>query len=424
MADLPVLCSDCSTVAINIPGAGQSRRAETEHLTLSKIKDGAEKGCHICTRLVRTTLSSLLTSGLSRLDSLRIQGIDKKAKVILSGEDEPLLADVTMGAAVLIRDLRVYTLADDPLASIIRSRPFTSGSASAEIFGLVKAWIRNCDSSHSECVRHEDTELPTRLLEVTVSGSNDVRLCVPRDRGEETGSYIALSYCWGRTPSLQTTTDTIIEHQKGIPYRALPGTIQDAVRITRALGVHYLWVDALCIIQGEDDNAKADWERESAKMHSVYGNSYVTISASGSSNCQLGMFLPRTPPRDPLFQFQAVCGSVRGHIYLESRKRAWLVSEEDPIDYRAWTLQERLLSPRVIKYGADAVYWECQTIQHSEFEDNMPMTKSLKHYRLPKKLRVEDWIDVIEDYSTRKLTVSNDRFIALSGIAHRFQKDQ
>jgi hypothetical protein len=312
---------------------------------------------------------------------------------------------------------------DDPLASIIRSRPFTSGSASAETFGIVKAWIRNCDSSHSDCVKHEDTELPTRLLEVTVSGSNDVRLCIPRDRGEGTGRYIALSYCWGRTPSLQTTTDTIIEHQKGIPYRALPGTIQDAVRITRALGVRYLWVDALCIIQGEDDNAKADWERESAKMHSVYGSSYVTISASGSSNCQLGMFLPRTPPRDPLFQFQAVCGSVRGHIYLESRKRAWLVSEEEPIDYRAWTLQERLLSPRVIKYGADAVYWECRTIQHSEFEDNMPMTKSLKHYRLPKKLRVEDWIDVMEDYSTRRLTVSNDRFIALSGIAHRFQQD-
>ncbi|KAL4766734.1 hypothetical protein BDW60DRAFT_212664 [Aspergillus nidulans var. acristatus] len=53
----------------------------------------------------------------------------------------------------------------------------------------------------------------------------------------------------------------------------------------------------------------------------------------------------------------------------------------------------------------------------------MPMTKSLKHYRLPKNLRVEDWIDVIEDYSTRRLTVSNDRFIALSGIAHRFQQD-
>jgi hypothetical protein len=111
MADLPILCSDCFTFAINIPGAGKSRRAETEHLTLSKIKDGAGKGCQVCTRLVRTTLGSLLTSGLSRLDSLRIQGVDQKAKVILSGEDEPLLADVTVGAAVLIRGLRVYTLA-------------------------------------------------------------------------------------------------------------------------------------------------------------------------------------------------------------------------------------------------------------------------------------------------------------------------
>ncbi|KAJ0413790.1 hypothetical protein BJY00DRAFT_319421 [Aspergillus carlsbadensis] len=410
MAHPPILCPDCSTLTINIPDAGTARRAETEHLTLREIQDGAGKGCAVCTTLARTVLgSSLLGSALlPRLaSSLKIEGVHHKAKVVLSGRDEPLLADVVVGAAVLMKDLRVYTLAGDPLANVIRSRPFTSGSASPEAFGLVKAWIRNCDDHHSECMKPEDTELPTRLLDVAFSGSDknkndDVRLHIPRDHGQETGRYIALSYCWGRTRSLQTTTATITQHKNRIPYRALPDTIEDA---------------------GEDAAAKADWERESARMHRVYGGSYVTLSASGSSNCQLGMFLPRTPSRVPVFQFQALHGSTRGRIYLESRKRVWQVSEEEPIDYRAWTLQERLLSPRVIKYGAEAVYWECQSVQHSEFEDAIPMTKSLKHYRLPQRLGVDDWIDVVEDYSTRRLTVSNDRFIALSGIAHRFQQD-
>jgi hypothetical protein len=62
-------------------------------------------------------------------------------------------------------------------------------------------------------------------------------------------------------------------------------------------------------------------------------------------------------------------------------------------------------------------------LSHSEFEADIPTTKSLKHYRLPNKVGLEDWINIIEDYSTRKLTVSDDRFVALSGIAYRCQQD-
>ncbi|KAE8309242.1 hypothetical protein BDV41DRAFT_567522 [Aspergillus transmontanensis] len=136
-----------------------------------------------------------------------------------------------------------------------------------------------------------DTEkfyLPTRLICV---GDEQIgpRLVVSKTHPpflmehEEWNShrYIALSYCWGsRTEAeqqLKTTRDSLRRHMQGIPIEALPQTLLDALLVCRALGVQYLWVDALCIIQGD----KSDWERESANM----GN---------GDSCQSG-FLKRRP---------------------------------------------------------------------------------------------------------------------------------
>lgn len=60
----------------------------------------------------------------------------------------------------------------------------------------------------------------------------------------------------------------------------LPPLFQDAIIITRQLGLRYLWIDSLCIIQ----DSLRDWETEAAKMASIYQNSYVTISATDASN--------------------------------------------------------------------------------------------------------------------------------------------
>jgi hypothetical protein len=66
--------------------------------------------------------------------------------------------------------------------------------------------------------------------------------------------------------------------QAGIAFESLPALFQDAVVATRNLGIPYLWIDSICIIQ----DSKQDWEAESAKMGSVYRNAYVTIAASVS----------------------------------------------------------------------------------------------------------------------------------------------
>ncbi|KAH6619006.1 hypothetical protein C7974DRAFT_317958, partial [Boeremia exigua] len=44
----------------------------------------------------------------------------------------------------------------------------------------------------------------------------------------------------------------------------LPLTFQEAVVFTQWLGVRYLWIDALCIIQ-EDE---VDWSREAIAIYS------------------------------------------------------------------------------------------------------------------------------------------------------------
>jgi Heterokaryon incompatibility protein (HET) len=60
----------------------------------------------------------------------------------------------------------------------------------------------------------------------------------------------------------------------------LPKTIYDAAKITRKLGLQYLWVDALCIIQ----DLVEDWQRESANMGNIYSNAFITIQASGAKD--------------------------------------------------------------------------------------------------------------------------------------------
>ncbi|KAF1924124.1 heterokaryon incompatibility, partial [Didymella exigua CBS 183.55] len=71
----------------------------------------------------------------------------------------------------------------------------------------------------------------------------------------------------------------------------LPKTFQDAVLVTRALGLRYLRIDSLCTLQ----DSHTDWEREASRMASVYMDAYVTISAAASSNSDGGLFFKREP---------------------------------------------------------------------------------------------------------------------------------
>jgi Heterokaryon incompatibility protein (HET) len=80
----------------------------------------------------------------------------------------------------------------------------------------------------------------------------------------------------------------------------LPKTIKDAIIITCKLGDPYLWVDALCIIQGNDHEAITDWQAHAALMDQIYGYSFLTIAAGASPYVRQGIF--HDPPMPKLVQ--------------------------------------------------------------------------------------------------------------------------
>jgi hypothetical protein len=69
----------------------------------------------------------------------------------------------------------------------------------------------------------------------------------------------------------------------------LPRTFQDAVLVTRRLGVKYLWIDSLCIIQDDVE----DWQTESGKMADIYSDAYLVIGANRSADCNGGFLDPQ-----------------------------------------------------------------------------------------------------------------------------------
>ncbi|KAK3995955.1 heterokaryon incompatibility protein-domain-containing protein [Cladorrhinum sp. PSN332] len=154
-----------------------------------------------------------------------------------------------------------------------------------------------------------------------------------------------LSPCWGKRATITTTRSSYVEYRRGIRLDLLPKTLRDAVFVCRGLKIHYLWIDALCIVQDDPD----DWRRESAQMHSIYGNSYITFAAHEAESCTDG-FLGQQAFGQPTWQrpFYVPLGSVKMHLRTGSTNWRWGTNSNSPLMRRGWTLQEALLPRRPI----------------------------------------------------------------------------
>lgn len=128
------------------------------------------------------------------------------------------------------------------------------------------------------------------------------------------------------------------------------------------MGVGFLWIDSLCIIQ----NSTSDWQVESAKMAYVYKNEYCNIAGTAASDGTKGLFFPRTPsdftaPRIGL-QTEGI-----SRIYEVFGNKVWSEGVDTaPLYKRAWALQERLLSTRNLHFGQKQIFWECCELSSCE----------------------------------------------------------
>lgn len=112
-------------------------------------------------------------------------------------------------------------------------------------------WLNDCLKNHKFLCpvfvhRNGPSRLPSRVIEVSLTSPQSVRLV--RTNHKE-GNYACLSHCWGKTQLLRTTLnpDTLSAHQRGIPWETLPKTFQEAILVTKRLGLRYLWIDSLCV---------------------------------------------------------------------------------------------------------------------------------------------------------------------------------
>lgn len=153
---------------------------------------------------------------------------------------------------------------------------------------LAKLWLRDCEITHQSCsssIASNNSFLPTRLV--------DLRDEEPRLRlfpiAEPSIKYATLSHCWGTTKRTVLTQSALPQFLNRIPPEAISKTFQDAMLVAKYLGFEYIWIDSLCIIQ----DSYEDWKREAALMRDVYGESGITIAASGATDGTVGCFFGR-----------------------------------------------------------------------------------------------------------------------------------
>jgi hypothetical protein len=201
------------------------------------------------------------------------------------------LMRVSILLPILVLSPEQLTDLDNPAANYVTARPFYPYIFQDTMFQRIEEWLKHC-GTHIECAQAMERSLelnrgrgPARLLYVNSSNTSSIRL-VERKMNME---YIALSYCWGGDDSMKLTNLEFDSWAQSIPVINLPKTIRDAIICTRRLGLDYLWVDRLCIIQ---DNA-ADVTQQIAVMPEIYGMAYLTLSASSAVTSQDGFLQSR-----------------------------------------------------------------------------------------------------------------------------------
>lgn len=280
--------------------------------------------------------------------------------------------------------------------------------------------------------------MPTRVLDIDLEDTTSVKLLHTEGRTEP---YAALSYCWGDGPNEETTKENLQKKLQPFALESLPKTIQDAVLSAKQLGLRFLWIDALCIIQ----DCKEDKLRELAKMHGVYKNSHATLIAARAHSVHDGFLKHQERPKVdltiPYGESEGKCGTMllREEVQLKNRLRG----SPDATERRGWCLQEGLLSHRCIVYSQYSLLWKCKTVQCAEnvpgsyFDNDQQLEIFLWIWRhVP--LRMLDvsldqisgqnvsqslskawefWFLTIELFTPRKLSEPMDKLFAVQGIA-------
>lgn len=312
-------------------------------------------------------------------------------------------------------------------AEFIVSRPPIFKDDSERTIQLIRNWLSVCSDTHGcdqcsysrEFIDEDEVDLPTRILKIDAQ-NEQLAVKLIETPGMK-GRYCALSHCWGDPEKmpLRSTTSNIHEHLEKLQWDKLPKTFQDSIIVCGGLGIEYLWIDSLCIIQ--DDTA--DWSREASRMGSLYKNALLVLVASGSSDSTGGLFIGDRPDI-PSFTlpFYGIEDSTQTDTNLRDAAEIYHLMfaprhelkspSKGPLAQRGWALQEWHLARRKVSFMPGGMTWTCACRRHDErgYFLDLAMYSNLS------------WACFLEDYTSRRLTYHTDRLKAVEGVASEMRR--
>ncbi|TVY36490.1 hypothetical protein LOCC1_G008282 [Lachnellula occidentalis] len=434
-------CRSCKGHIPNGENHWMSGSRDFPFSTMSQFRVSKERGCLVCSLVYRA-----------------VQAIEPQ--MLLENKDPQILIGKTISIGISSLSMPwgiiIYAAAQDykrwPGMMTGPKKVYASDLASDMCFDQVARWINNCvnDHDHPACQQPvASTLLPTRVLDLGLPSTvPNLKL---RTIDEDIGPYVTLSHRWGteQTSATRTTKPTLREREKCIEFDTLPKTFQDAIIVTRRIGIRYLWIDSLCIVQDDVE----EWESESAKMGGIYSHSFLTIAAASASSDNQGFLNSRPsiagielcsvedmPGKPDIIAQKQISHSIGYRNPDETTAPLWS---------RAWAFQEDVLSRRLLTYFGDEMSWQCSTMNACECggdfrEDEFTSikTRALILKPMPDSNRppkqgtyLEEhqaelytlWRNLVSKYTKRDLTKATDILPALSGIAVPLQdylKDQ
>ncbi|KZL69610.1 heterokaryon incompatibility protein [Colletotrichum incanum] len=217
---------------------------------------------------------------------------------------EPFVND-GMFCLPLVALLADHTVQDDPLAqdwslNNSQSKGYIRRRQRRALFTTFDAWHHRFRADSLLRRKYcSPPRLPRRVLDLRrVSTEGKLHLLESED---ERGVYVCLSYTWGPRNNDVTAPDNLKANLNEIPYDQLPQTYKDAVTVAMAFGVEFLWIDGLCIIQG-DKNA-LDWKEQSSRMVDIHGTALLVFTATNCTGVEDG-FLSAAQPSRGLIKFE------------------------------------------------------------------------------------------------------------------------
>ena len=411
--------------------------------TWRRIFQSARNACNWCSFLASNlpspdtpqwpddwTPTTVLSVTLDKVDSMANASPQGLNLCQIDFGSEPSSRDWHVELNLFVDDL-------DDSAGIVTARPLQSKVNSAEAYLQITQWLDQCHNDEDCGGVSLHADLPSRLIEVAPTDSPGV----PRLRCTTglTGSYLALSYCWGSNQSYVLTAKNIGVLMREIEVKLLPQTLLDAIEVTKNLGFKYLWVDALCIMQDfAEEAARRDMQHELATMDQVYKNATMTIVAACATSATEGFLKDRSESGKSCFDIP--CRLSPEHFFvIHIQEHMMYDDRREPINARAWTFQEELLSPHLLIYASHTLQWQCRTLTcNLGGSYHAPSPSAATSLPSPQKLLLEDpernnahsqirpyiphsilqhWLRIVNTYATRKSSLPNDKLPALSALA-------